>query len=102
MHKLLDQKRTEVINLCRRLGARRLDAFGSVVRLDFDPLKSDLDFLVTFDNAAPTAYAQAYFTLKEGLERLFGRPVDLVTESSLANPYFRQRVTSERQMIYAS
>ncbi len=102
MHKLLDQKRPQFIDLCRRLGARRLDAFGSVVRFDFDPLQSDLDFLVAFDDVAPTAYAQAYFTLKEGLESLFGRPVDLVTESSLVNPYFRQRVTSDRQTIYAS
>ena len=102
MDKLLDQKLGEVVELCRRLGARRLDAFGSVLRADFDPLKSDIDFLVTFDDAAPVAYAQKYFTLKEGLESLFGRAVDLVTESSLANPYFRQRVTSERQTIYAS
>ena len=102
MDKLLDEKRIEVINLCRRLGARRLDAFGSVVRADFDRLKSDLDFSVTFDDVAPAAYAQTYFTLKEGLESLFGRAVDLVTESSLTNPYFRQRVISERQTIYAS
>lgn len=102
MHYLLDQKQKEVADLCRRAGARRLDAFGSVVRSDFDPLHSDLDFLVEFDNAPPAAYAQAYFALKEGLEALFGRPVDLVTESSLVNPYFRQRVTAERQLVYAS
>lgn len=72
------------------------------MRSDFDPLHSDLDFLVEFDNAPPAAYAQAYFTLKEGLEALFGRSVDLVTESSLVNPYFRQRVAAERQSVYAS
>ena len=55
MHKLLDQKRPQLIDLCRRLGARRLDAFGSVARFDFDPLQSDLDFLVAFDDVAPTA-----------------------------------------------
>ncbi|OGA97088.1 MAG: hypothetical protein A3E79_03115 [Burkholderiales bacterium RIFCSPHIGHO2_12_FULL_61_11] len=102
MHYLLDQKQKEVADLCRRSGARRLDAFGSVVRSDFDPEHSDLDFLVEFENAPPAAYAKAYFALKEGLETLFGRPVDLVTESSLANPYFRQRVTAERQSVYAS
>ena len=101
MNLVLDQKRKEVIDLCRRSGARRLVAFGSVVRVDFDPLRSDLDFLVAFDNTAPTVFAQAYFELKEGLESLFGRPVDLVTESSLVNPYFRQRVASESQTVYA-
>ena len=46
-------------------------------------------------------YAQTYFALKEGLERIFGCPVDLVTENNLDNPYFRQRVQSERQNLYA-
>jgi predicted nucleotidyltransferase len=38
----------------------------------------------------------------EGLERRFERPVDLVTENSLSNPYFRERVHRERQTVYAS
>ena len=102
MNLFLDQKRKEVIALCRRAGARRLDAFGSVVRADFDPLRSDLDFLVAFDNEPPAVFAQAYIELKEGLESLFGRPVDLVTESSLANPYFRQRQCAGIQLSQAN
>ncbi len=101
MTNLIDQHRDEVAALCRRAGARRLDAFGSAVRPDFNPQSSDLDFLVEFDDVPPTAYASAYFALKEGLESLFGRPVDLVTGSSLANPYFRERVLAERQNVYA-
>lgn len=102
MYALLDQKRNEVADLCRRSGARRLDVFGSAVRADFDPQHSDLDFLVEFDNAPPAAYAQAFFALKEGLEALFNRPVDLLTQSSLVNPYFQRRIASERQTVYAS
>lgn len=64
--------------------------------------RSDLDFLVEFGDATPAAYAQAYFSLKEGLEALFGRPVDLVTPINLTNPYFRRRVTAERETVYAS
>jgi predicted nucleotidyltransferase len=101
MTKLIDQHRDEVAALCRLAGARRLDAFGSAVRADFDPQTSDLDFLVEFDDVPPAAYAQAYFALKEGLEALFGRSVDLVTNSSLANPYFRERIIAERQNVYA-
>ena len=55
MHPLLDQKQKEVADLCRHAGARRLDAFGSVVRADFDPVHSDLDFLVEFDSRPPAA-----------------------------------------------
>ena len=101
MTSLIDQKRNEVAALCRRAGARRLDAFGSVVRPDFDPTASDLDFVVEFDEVPPGAYAQAYFELKEGLETLFGRPVDLVTSSGLTNPFFRRRVAAERTTVYA-
>jgi uncharacterized protein len=101
MTNIIEQHRSEVAALCRRAGARRLDAFGSAVRADFDPATSDLDFLVELDDVPPADYAQAYFTLKEGLEMLFGRPVDLVTGSSLANPYFRDRIAAERQTVYA-
>lgn len=101
MTNLIDLHREEVATLCRKWGARRLDVFGSAIRDDFDPATSDLDFLVDFDDVSPARYAQAYFSLKEGLERLFGRPVDLVTGSSLANPYFRERIASASRTVYA-
>ncbi len=97
----IHQHRALIAALCRRHGARRLDLFGSATRDDFDDQRSDLDFLVEFEDLEPAEYAQAYFALKEGLERLFERPVDLVTENNLGNPYFRQRVQSERQNLYA-
>ena len=101
MPNVIDQHCNEVAALCRSAGARRLHAFGSALRADFDPATSDLDFMVEFDNVPPAQYADAYFALKEGLEALFGRTVDLVTESNLANPYFRDRVTAERRIVYA-
>ncbi len=76
-------------------------SFGSALRADFDPAASDLDFLVEFDDLPPAKYAGAYFALKDSLEALFGRPVDLITEASLENPYFRDRVQAERQPVYA-
>lgn len=57
--------------------------------------------LCEFDEVPPAQYADAYFSLKEGLEALFGRPVDLVTDKSLSNPYFRNRIAAERRTIYA-
>ena len=101
MTKFIERHREEVATLCRRAHARRLDIFGSAVRDDFDPVTSDLDFLVEFDDLSPTQYAEAYFELKESLEGLFGKPVDLITEANLENPYFRDRVESERLPLYA-
>jgi uncharacterized protein len=91
----------QVAALCRRTGARRLRLFGSAVREDFESESSDLDFVVEFDALAPAKYADSYFALKEGLEMLFGRRVDLVTAGSIRNPYFRERVEAESQTVYA-
>jgi predicted nucleotidyltransferase len=86
--------------LCRRFHVRRLDLFGSAIGDAFDATSSDLDFLVEFETLEPARYADAYFGLREALEHLFQRPVDLVTDASLSNPYFRRRVLSERQLLY--
>jgi predicted nucleotidyltransferase len=87
---------------CRRCRVRRLDLFGSAVRDDFDSEHSDLDFLVDFEPLKPADYADAYFDLRTALSELFGRPVDLLTEASLENPYLRARILSERRTVFAS
>jgi predicted nucleotidyltransferase len=70
--------REELQALCRRFHVRRLDLFGSAARGDFDPKRSDVDFLVEFDRSAPLHPFDSYLGLKEALEELFGRPIDLV------------------------
>ena len=70
-------RREEVRALCRRFGVRRLALFGSAARDDFDPERSDLDFLYEFEAKPPGGYADAFFGLKESLEssiRATGRP----------------------------
>jgi predicted nucleotidyltransferase len=101
MPNLIEQHIGQVTALCRTTGARQLKAFGSVLRKDFSDATSDLDFLVEFDALEPSKYADSYFALKEGLEALFGRPVDLVTTSSIGNPYFRERIAATSQTVYA-
>ena len=97
----LDRYRREVAAPCRRHGVRKLDLFGSAAVGKDRPGESDLDFLVEFDPATtPGAYVDAYFGLKEDLEALFNRPVDLVVESAIRNPYFRQSVEQTRVPLY--
>jgi predicted nucleotidyltransferase len=40
--------------------------------------------------------------LREELEKLYARPVDIVTPPGLANPYFRQCVEQEKTLLYAA
>jgi uncharacterized protein len=101
MDNLIEEKRQELERACRRHGVRRIDLFGSAARPDFDPARSDLDFLVTFQELDSNQYADAYFGLLEDLQALFQRPVDLVVDSAIQNPYFRQAVESTRTLVYA-
>ncbi len=86
--------------LCRRFCVRRLDLFGSAADGRFDPARSDLDFLVVFEALPNSAYADAYFGLREGLAELFGREVDLITEPALENPYLRRQVEAQRRRLF--
>lgn len=95
----IDSRRAEVAAICAKLGVRRLELFGSGTR---SASPRDLDFLVDLGDRPPAAYAAAYFALREQLEALFARPVDLVTPPGLANPYFRQRVEQEKTLLYAA
>lgn len=95
-------RHTEIAALCRRYHVRKLDLFGSAARGTFDPERSDLDFVVTFENLPPVEFADAFFGLREGLAALFGRPVDLLTADSIKNPYLRASIERSRQVLYAA
>lgn len=95
-------RRAEIAALCRRFHVRQLDLFGSAARGTFDPTRSDLDFVVTFENLHPVALADAWFGLREGLAALFGRPVDLLTANSISNPYLRDSIKRTRRVLYAA
>lgn len=87
--------------LCRVHGVSRLVVFGSAVSGGWDPTTSDLDFLVEFDASAPSLF-DAYFNLKEDLERLLGSPVDLVMARAMENPFFADSVAESSRIVYAA
>jgi len=88
--------------LCQQFFVKRLELFGSAARGDDRLGESDLDFLVEFHPLAGGAYADAYFGFLEALERLFGRPIDLVVASAIRNPYFRESVDQAKTLVYAA
>ena len=95
-------KVAEIEELCRALGVRRLDVFGSAVSDSFDVVTSNVDILVDFETGDDFDHFGTYFALKEGLERILGRPVDLVVSTSIRNPYFRQQVMESKETLYAA
>ena len=102
MTTLIDRHRAEIEQLCRTYRVRRLDVFGSAVREDFDPSRSDVDFLVEFEPDPQSNTFHAYMDLREELARLLGRPVDLVMPSAIRNRYFRLEVEATREPLYAA
>jgi uncharacterized protein len=99
---MIESRLVEIGALCRELGVRRLDLFGSAVGDSFDADTSDVDVLVEFENQPGLAHFDRYFSLKEGLEQILRRPVDLVVSASVRNPYFRERVMQTRETLYAA
>jgi predicted nucleotidyltransferase len=96
----ITSKHDEMIALCKQYEVIRLGLFGSAARGDFDPERSDLDFLVLFDQRDNPDYVDRYFGLADTLEALFGRRVDLVTEYQVQSPWFREAVGRDLEMIY--
>ena len=84
----------------RPLRRTRLELFGSAAGGDFDPQRSDLDFLVEFQGLPLEQYAHSYFGLLFALQDLFGRPVDLVMTSAIRNPYFLAEIEGSRTVIW--
>ncbi len=98
----IEEHRAELVELCRHHHVVRLSLFGSATRNDFDPERSDLDFLVDFEPQPMGGYADSFFGLLESLELLFGRSIDLVVDSAIRNPYFRQSVDQTTSLLYAA
>jgi hypothetical protein len=102
MESLVAQHTREIEALCRAFRVGRLELFGSAATGSFDAASSDLDFLVEFANLQQGEWADAYFGLKESLEELFGRPVDLVMPSAVTNPYLLASIDTSRIVLYAA
>jgi predicted nucleotidyltransferase len=97
----LKAKLPQIEELCRRYCAVRLDVFGSAAREDFDPARSDYDFLVTFGNIERKGFDDVYFKLLAALEELLGRQVHLV-EENCQEDHFLKEVNRHRQALYAA
>ncbi len=103
MHALIEQHRADITRLCRRHAVRRLAVFGSAARsTDFDPARSDADFLVEFDPRTDLRPLEQYFGLADALQDLLGRPVDLVEAGAVRNPFLQAEIERACEDIYAT
>ncbi len=89
-----------IASFCDHWKITEFALFGSILRDDFRP-DSDVDVLVSF---APDEKWSLWdiIAMKEELEKLFGREVDLVQKDCLRNPFRRYEILSTKQVIYAA
>lgn len=91
---------TKLAEFCARWRIVELSLFGSAVRDDFDPVRSDVDVLVEFASGAGLDFFDL-LTMTDELEEMFGRRVDLITRRSL-KPRLRDAVLRTARVLYAA
>ena len=90
MHQLIIEKQAEIAAICQRYKVERLEVFGSAaITTDFDPVTSDIDFLVTYTPTIVPISFHDYWSMKEDLNSLLGRKVDLMEDGVTTNPLMR-------------
>ena len=86
--------------LCKEHKVKYLYAFGSSTNDNFDTTKSDIDLLVEIDDPDPIERGEKLISLWDSFEIFFQRKVDLLTDSSIRNPYLRKNIDSSKILIY--
>ena len=99
MH-LVNDNIQKLFDLCRKHKVRKLYAFGSILTPRFNE-NSDVDILVDFNSEIDhNNYADNFFDFYHALKSLFAREVDLVDETSVKNPYFKEELEETKHLIY--
>jgi predicted nucleotidyltransferase len=98
---IIDQNMDKIRKLCEQHYVSQLSVFGSILTDKFTK-NSDVDLLVDFSNIDLQNYADNYFNLKQSLEDIFRRQVDLLEDKAIKNPYLRQSIEASKRLLYES
>lgn len=96
---LIKQNQLAITQLCTKHNVQKLYAFGSVLTDNFNS-NSDIDLLVKFNDFDVQDYFMNYSTLKENLEIVLRKKVDLLEEQTLKNPILIRSINKNKQLIY--
>ncbi len=96
----IDLPQGKIAAFCQRWKVVELALFGSVLRDDFRP-DSDIDVLVSFQPDAPWSLWDL-FDMRQELQEMFGREVDLVEKEALRNPFRKHEILQNHEVVYAA
>jgi nucleotidyltransferase len=99
--KLIELNLQHIIDLCKKHRVKSLAVFGSILTDRFND-DSDVDLLVDFGpiDHDKFDYVSNYFSLRDALEELFKRKVDLIEYGNQLNPIFKALVDRKKRLIY--
>lgn len=99
MNPLITDNLNRITVLCKLHNVKTLFVFGSVCTDSFND-KSDIDMLIAFEPMDYGDYADNYFDLADKFENVFCRPVDLITDKSLSNPFLIDTINKTKTQVY--
>ena len=104
MNALIENHKDKIFELCERNHVKSLYLFGSVTDTSRFTEESDIDILVSFKMEEITLeeYTDAYFNLLFNLEDLLGKEIDIITERSVSNPFFKEELENTKVLLFDS
>ena len=96
---VLEKHKVALNSLCRKHHVDELYAIGSVLKESFSK-DSDIDLLVKFGQIELAEYFDNYMDLKEALEKVLKRSVDLVEVQTVKNPILKNSIERSTKLIY--
>ena len=107
MVEIVENNIPQIIEMCKKHKLKSLYLFGSATNDKYFHKKSDVDFLYEYDfenypdwDKGDFDVVTNFFILKEALEELLKRKIDLIP-NKLKNPYLIQSIEKSKQLIYA-
>jgi uncharacterized protein len=96
---MIDVYKDQIKKLCEKYGVKSLYSFGSVNSDKFSA-DSDIDLVVDLESTDPLEYTENYFDLKFELENLLKRPIDLLENKSIRNPFLKKNIDNSKVLVY--
>lgn len=101
MQSIVKNNYSKIVKICQDHHVGRLFTFGSVNTSDFNE-NSDIDLIVELELDDPIEKGETLMVLWDKFEELFGRNIDLLSKTTVSNPYLQKGIDATKELVYES
>ncbi|MDP2188089.1 MAG: nucleotidyltransferase domain-containing protein [Sphingobacteriaceae bacterium] len=102
MDALLINHRVAIEQLCALNKVKELYVFGSAA-INKMQAESDIDLVVSFrDDLSPLEHGACFLNLKDNLEALLKKEIDLLSYRAIRNPILKDEIDLHKTLLYAA